>query len=110
MSKQGRGLVVDDLAQWREELVETLQRGGFYVNSASTATEAIEHLEESFYHLLILDIRLDEADPSNIDGLDLLRELEKRGLSKAIKVIMLSAHDTKEQIRTAFKEYGVADF
>lgn len=110
MSKQGRVLVVDDLEQWREELVETLQRGGFYVDSASTSAAALEYLKETFYHVLILDIRMDEADPSNIDGLDLLRELEKRGLSKAIKVVMLSAHDTKEQIRTAFKEFGVADF
>ena len=110
MNKQGRVLVVDDLENWREELAETLQRDGFYVDTASTASEALKSLSETLYHLLVLDIRMDEADPNDTDGLDLLRELDKQGLSEALQIIMLSAHDTKEQVRTAFKEHGVADF
>ncbi|MFL5666792.1 MAG: response regulator [Ktedonobacteraceae bacterium] len=110
MNTQGRVLVVDDLEPWREQLVETLQQDGFYAASASTATEVLEQLDEALYHLLILDIRLADTDPGNIDGIDLLRELEKRGLSEATKVIMLSAHDTKEHMRLAFRDYKVADF
>ena len=110
MNSQGRVLVVDDLEPWREQLVETLQQDGFYAASASTATEVLEQLDEALYHLLILDIRLADTDPSNIDGIDLLRELEKRGLSEATKVIMLSAHDTKEHMRLAFRDYKVVDF
>jgi DNA-binding response OmpR family regulator len=110
MNTQGRVLVVDDLEPWREQLVETLQQDGFYAASASTATEVLEQLDEALYHLLILDIRLADTDPSNIDGIDLLRELEKRGLSEATKVIMLSAHDTKEHMRLAFRDYKVVDF
>ncbi|MFL5702790.1 MAG: response regulator, partial [Ktedonobacteraceae bacterium] len=86
MNTQGRVLVVDDLEPWREQLVETLQQDGFYAASASTATEVLEQLDEALYHLLILDIRLADTDPGNIDGIDLLRELEKRGLSEATKV------------------------
>jgi CheY-like chemotaxis protein len=110
MNSQGRVLVVDDLEPWREQLVETLQQDGFYAASASTATEVLEQLDEALYHLLILDIRLADTDPGNIDGIDLLRELEKRGLSEATKVIMLSAHDTKEHMRLAFRDYKVVDF
>lgn len=110
MNNQGRILVVDDLEQWREELVETLQRGGFSVDAASTAVQALDMLREALYHLLVLDIRMNEGDPSNIDGIELLRELDKSGLSEAIKVIMLTAHGTKEQMRMAFKDYKVADF
>lgn len=110
MNRQGRVLVVDDLEQWREQLVEMLQRDGFYADAASTANEALHQLDETFYHLLILDIRLMDNDQSNIDGIDLLRSLEMRGLSEAIKVIMLSAHDTKENMRLAFRDYKVADF
>ncbi len=110
MIRQGRVLVVDDLEQWREELVETLQRGGFEVDSASTATQALEQLNRSPYHLLVLDIRMVDADQSNTGGIELLDELDKRGLSEATKVIILSAYGTKEQMRMAFRDHKVADF
>ncbi len=110
MNRQGRILVVDDLEAWREELVETLQRDDFYAESVSTASQVLQRLDETFYHLIVLDIRLNDADQSNIEGISLLRELDNRGFSEATKVIMLSAHDTKEQMRIAFREHKVADF
>src|SRR6266566_1436461 len=103
MSKQGRILVVDDVEEWCEELVETLQHGGFYADSAATIERAFELLDETFYHVLVLDIRMDEKNPDNASGIDVLKELDRRGMSEATRVIMLSAHDTKEQVRTAFK-------
>jgi DNA-binding response OmpR family regulator len=110
MNRQGRILVLDDLEKWREQLVETLQRDGFYADAASTAAEVLQRLDETFYHLLLLDIRLIDADPSNKEGMDLLGELDKRCLSEAIKVIILSAYGTKEQMRLAFRDHKVADF
>src|SRR6266700_4789807 len=110
MNRQGRVLVVDDLEKWREQLVETLQRDGFYADSASTATEVLQQLDETLYHLLLLDVRLVDADPSNQEGIDLLDELDKRGLSDAIKIMILSAYGTKEQMRIAFAKHKVVDF
>ena len=110
MNRQGRVLVVDDLERWREQLVETLQRNGFYADSASKVTQVLERLDETFYHLLLLDVRLVDADPSNQEGIDLLDELDKRGLSDAIKIMILSAYGTKEQMRIAFAKHKVVDF
>jgi len=110
MNRQGRILIVDDSEQWCEELIEILQREGYYTASASTAIKALELLNQNIFHILVLDIRMNEADQSNEDGIVILNELEKRGLSEATKVIMLSAYGTKERTRTAFKEYQVADF
>jgi CheY-like chemotaxis protein len=110
MSKQGRILVVDNLAVWRDELVETLQRRGYYVDAASTIAEALQHLQESFYHILVADMRMKDTDQSNIDGLALLDELERGGLSEATRVIMLSAFGTPRHIREAFTTHRVADF
>ena len=110
MNRQGRILVVDDLENWREELVETLQRGGFHAESASTTSEALDRLNEAFYHLLLLDIRMVENDMSNIDGILLLQELDKRGLGEATKVIILSVHGTREHMRTSFRDFKVVDF
>src|SRR6266581_3376200 len=110
MIRQGRVLVVDDLEHWREELAETLQRGSFEVDSVSSTAEALKRLDTSSYHLLVLDIRMVDVDQSNTGGIELLRELDKRGLSEAIKVIILSAYGTKEQMRLAFRDHKVADF
>src|SRR5579875_747894 len=61
-------------------------------------------------HVLVADIRMKDTDQSNIDGLALLAELEKSGLSEATKVIMLSAFGTLKQMRDAFTNHRVADF
>jgi DNA-binding response OmpR family regulator len=110
MARPRRILIVDDLEEWREELKEVLIRAGFVVETASTASEGFEHLKEGLFHVLILDIRLQEADQSNDDGIRLLEELKKLGLNEAITVIMLSAYVTVERTRAVFKDYAVADF
>jgi len=110
MNRQGRILIVDDEEQWRKELVETLERGGFQVDAVSRASEALARLSETSYHMVVLDIRLVQADRSNREGIDLLEELYKRGLYEAIIVIMLSAFGTKEHMRTSFRKYKVVDF
>ncbi len=110
MNRQRRALVVDDLEQWRKALTITLQREGFFTDSAATADEALERLNETLYHLLILDIRLEDSDSNNIEGINLLQKLAQRGLSGATSVIILSAYGTLERMRRAFKEHEVADF
>jgi CheY-like chemotaxis protein len=108
--RQGRVLILDNLEQWRLALVEMLQDGNYHVDSVSSATEARQRLSENFYHVLVADIRMEETDESNTDGMDLLGELDKHGLSEATKVIILSAFGTEEQMRAAFRDYKVADF
>lgn len=110
MNRRGCVLIVDDDEDWCEELTEILQREGFQVDSAPTIAKALELLDDAIYHLLVVDIRMNEADQTNEDGINLLKELDSRGLNEATKVIMLSAYGTKERTRTAFKKYQVADF
>lgn len=110
MNRQGRILIMDDEERWREMLSGTLTRGGFLVHTAPTAKEALQRLEETFYHVLVLDLRMEERNPDNFDGMTLLNEIKKRGLNPAIKVIMLSAYGTTEQMRVTFKDYQVVDF
>jgi len=110
MSKPGRVLVVDNLEIWREELVETLRREGYDADSVSTVGEALQRLQESFYHVLVVDMRMRDTDQSNIDGLALLDELKRAGLNEATRVVMLSAFGTPRHIREAFTIHRVADF
>jgi CheY-like chemotaxis protein len=110
MYKQGRILIVDDDPKWCEQLVETLQKNGLLAEAVSSVSEALNVLNWALFHVLVLDIRMDRNDESNKEGITLLRELDERGLGEPIKVIMLSAFGTIDRMRTAFKEYEVADF
>jgi DNA-binding response OmpR family regulator len=103
-------LVVDDQPRWREQLVEILNSEGYTVEAVATAKEALNVLHQNIYHLLILDIRLEDNNQCNSDGMTLLRSLKERGLDEATKIIMLSAHGTREDMRIAFRDFNVADF
>src|SRR5689334_20153432 len=71
-NRRGRVLIVDDEPRWREELVETLQEGGFHAEAIPTVHQALQRLSNTFFHLLILDIRMDngysDGTNPNIDG------------------------------------------
>lgn len=110
MNEQGRILIVEDREDWRKTLVEELSRRHFSVDAVESVEKARQLLMAEIYHVLILDIRLNDSDTSNIDGLKLLEEMDKQGLTDAIQVIMLSAYGTKDRMRMAFRDYKVADF
>ena len=105
----GRILVVEDRVQWREVLSKNLQRAGFQVDTAAATEEVRDRLAQNFYHLIILDIRLDEVDQTNEEGMTLLQELNTI-LGTSVTFVMLSGYGTKEQMRAAFRDYKVADF
>jgi DNA-binding response OmpR family regulator len=110
MNKQGRILIVEDREDWRETLSEELRDVQFRVDTAENLEQAHLFLRSGLYHVLILDIRLSDSDTSNTDGLKLLEELGKIGLTDAIQVIMLSSYGTKDRTRKAFRDHKVADF
>ena len=112
MANKGRILVVDDEKRWRDVLRRTLQRDGYQVDAVGSAPEAMEHLDTALYHMLILDIRLQDQDSANAEGMHLLDRLYRQdvGIGSAMQVIMLSAYGTKEEMRSAFRTYNVADF
>jgi DNA-binding NtrC family response regulator len=69
MNRKGCVLVIDDLQNWRDIIAETLDRGGFDVSVVSSTIEAFEKLDQSLYHLLISDIRMEDSNPDNIEGI-----------------------------------------
>jgi CheY-like chemotaxis protein len=110
MNRKGRVLLVDDDERWRNVLSDTLEQGGFQTDFVGTTTEALACLAKTFYHLAVLDIRLEEGDLGNAEGMSLLKHMTEYGLLGGMEVIMLSAYGTKEQMRQAFAKYGVTDF
>ncbi len=112
MNRLGRILIVENSESWRDLVGDTLRRGDFSVDTVGTIAEAEAALHEGWYHLAVLDIRLDDdTDDSDVEGLNLLYgEIIEASIRDAMMVIVLSAFGTKEQMRKAFIEDKIVDF
>lgn len=110
MKRPGRVLVLDDHKIWRDLLRDTLCDAGFVADCAESKEAALKLIENNFYHLLIVDINLDDTDENNHDGLDLLAYLNQQGFFPALKVIILSAYGTMDLVHEAFVRHKIVDF
>ena len=86
----GKVLVVDDLPDWRVTLSGLLIDQGYDVQVASSLDDAMELLESESFRVAILDVRLDETDEDNRDGLFLMRRIKERWSS--VDVIILTGY------------------
>lgn|GEM_PF-591068 len=108
--RQGRILVLDDEAKWREAISKALARS-FHVDVAADPAVAEELLESGLYHLLVLDISMDvDNNNRNIEGMQFLERLKAAGKTTGLVVIILSGFGQVLQARDAFVKYGVTDF
>ncbi len=89
-------LVVDDEPDLRLLVRMTLEGGGYTVAEATTAREALRLVEEVHPGLILLDIRLPDAD-----GFDVLRSLRESEDFAEVPVVMMSAHSSPPTLRKA---------
>ena len=87
-------LVVDDEQSMRETLEIMLEKEGFLVESASNGSEALKKMEDDAFDLMITDIKMPD-----LDGVQLIEALDKRGIY--VPIIVMTAYATKEQAITA---------
>jgi len=99
-------LVVEDEHRWQETLRKILEDDGYSVHIASSYAEAWRGLQQGLYHLAVINLRLSKVDQEDLDGMVLLGEVFDKGTPS----IVVSAYGTVEEVRRAFKEYGVVDF
>ncbi len=106
---RGKVLVVDDYSDWRELLRGMLEREGHSVDSVANLEEALAYIDGNRdLDLVILDIRLVEAEENNEDGMRLLAEIRKR--LSFTRVIMVTGYGTMETQRKAFRDFQAFDF
>lgn len=86
----GKVLIVDDIQDWRVTLSGLLMDQGYEVQVASSVDSALQRLENESFHVAILDVRLDESNEDNRDGLVLMRKIKERWPS--IEVIILTGY------------------
>ncbi len=88
-------LIADDNANTRRLFEVVLSQNGFDVLTARDAEEAAEKLEENHVDLMILDVMM-----PGTDGFTFLRSLRDMGVQ--LPVLMITARDTPEDVRTGF--------
>jgi DNA-binding NtrC family response regulator len=102
-------LIVEDQANWRNALQLALQDRCF-IQSAASLVEArgilFEHRQP--FHVVVVDIRLDDTDPSNEDGLALADEIEKR-LNGFTKTVAVTAYPSVSSVKRALRA-GVFEY
>jgi two-component system copper resistance phosphate regulon response regulator CusR len=87
-------LLVEDDPKIASFLNKGLRREGFHVDWVTTGEEAISRLEDGGVDLQLLDLGLPD-----IDGLEVLRELRKRGMD--LPVIVVTARTDPRDRATA---------
>ena len=96
-----RILVVDDLSDWRATLKGVLVDEGYDVEVANSSARALKLLEAGHFDLAVLDIRLDDSDEDNTEGLDLAAEIRQHW--PVIKVVMITGYGTPDTMRRAME-------
>lgn len=94
-------LLVDDLEEWRISLAGFLADEGFTVEAVATVSEAIQALGREPFPLAILDIRLDDADEQNTEGLKLMWTIRERFPNT--QVMMITAYGTPTTVAEALR-------
>jgi CheY-like chemotaxis protein len=110
MKLRGRALVVDDDPKWLTVLEDLLRELGLEVVGAGRYEEAIALLNSQYFHLAVIDVRLEGDRSEDTLGLDIVRHIAESGLDEAMVQIVLTGHGTRDQARESFKSYRVDDF
>lgn len=97
-----RILVVDDEPDWVTINRKALVRGGYTVEGAANAEEAIAKAGETVYHMAFLDINM-----PGMEGIELIDHL--RATNADLAVVMLTGYGTEEKNAGA-RQKGILDF
>ncbi len=102
--EHGRILVVDDEPVILQVMINYLTLEGYDVVTAASGPEALEHLEESTFDLVLLDVML-----PRMSGYEVCHHIREKLSSYDLPVLMLTARNKAEDI-VAGLEAGANDY
>jgi len=103
-------LLLDDNKEFTRPVTRWLSQAGFFVSHVATLDEAIQNLKNRRFHLAIVDVRLDDNDETNKEGMDFLRIKNEYGLRDIMPAIVLTANATTDNVLEAFTQYNVFSY
>jgi PleD family two-component response regulator len=99
-----RVLVVDDNRINRLKLTRALDKEDYDLSEASGGQEALDMLRSQVFHLVLLDILMPD-----VDGFQVLAQMQSDGQLRGIPVIMVSAVEEQEDVDRCLK-MGAVDY
>lgn len=97
-------LIVEDESNWYGRLSLPFIDQGCEVHVASSYVQALQFLDHYTFAAFVVDIRLVDHDTQNIDGLKVVEEIGRRGLSGP--VLILSVYEQAlRQARESFESW-----
>lgn len=105
----GRVLIVDDQSNWREVISSLLSDSGYDVKTASSVVEAWTLLDTETFDIAILDVRLVDKNPYDIQGIELLDQMRAR-LENRFPIIIMTGYSFEGMEEILRQNYGVRDF
>ncbi len=101
-SQKLRILVLDDEPIVCKRLQPALEKLGYEVRTFTNSLEAMDHIQENEYEIIITDLKM-----KGLDGMRFLQEAKKR--SPRTEVIVITGFATLETAKESFQK-GVFDF
>ena len=95
-------MVVEDEAMMRNLLLKILESEGYQVTLASSASEALEKLEQDKYDLMLSDVKM-----PGMNGFELLEKVKSKWTDMAV-IVMTGygdAYSVKEALLKGADEY-----
>lgn len=102
-------LIVEDVAIVRNRIKNVLEKEDINLNFATTKEEAFDLLSQNHYHAGIVDLYLPDMPPpgEEADGVVVIKKAKR--FQPLIKLIILTAHDEKENILRCLRA-GASDW
>ena len=94
-------VIVDDDADYLEELGELIGASGYEVKAVSDPLRAVTVIERTRPDAVLLDLKMDEKD-----GFEIARELSENPLTAGIPVIVITGYYNEEELEL-LKSSGV---
>lgn len=108
MEVRPRVLIVEDVDYQMDIFEELVTQLGYEAVKATNLQQALERLERYSIDVALVDLRLDDNDPNNWDGMKVLYRTKDMG--EGTRVIVLTAYGEVEHAAEAFRTYGVHHF
>jgi len=103
--RHSRILAIDDNPTYLKFLEGNLKKDGIGIDKAASGKEALEKMDKNKYDCILLDLVM-----PGIDGIEICKKvMDMRGLVEKPMVLMLTAHESKEEMTRAL-EAGADDF
>ena len=104
-----RVLVVDDQPNWQQVISSLLADSGYCVDTANSGSAAWTLLKSNTYDAMIVDVRLVDANPYDIQGVELVERIHSE-LQEPLPVVVMTGYSFEGLKEIMESRYGVKLF